>query len=689
MPRAGALAARLALEFEADAFPGGGEKLLSKSAREPGSRRLRPMADYGSSELGDVLGQLAERVEQMARVQDSNFAATQKQLTEMKMSLDKLEFENRMLRKRLGNFKGESLPDALRKQTSEVKDMPTLVKHLETIHKLMNSAEKGAPLEHAFFLSHYQAEAGDIAGVMDLQMKIRGYKCWYDQDATHITQEGMLQGIRSSAVFMLILTKGVFRRPWCLFEIRSAMHLGKPIQMLHEAETNRASYASLQEIIASAPEDMQILFQENESLPFRRKVYEQQALLDRLLLSWSDPLEELVSERLARCGAGASERADEAPSVLANGEMAKIVHGGRKTATLYIDLGTGQIAFKLLALSADGHLAYEDLLTISFNLVSGRPALGSPECKEVEKQIRDAVADGREYVMSHVLAGESLEERFTGVRCGATQWYRDLDERARVQKAEPALAWLRNVVLSALPQKTPYDFEELTGTEEASLEWISVKNAMQAEFASEPPMLSLSGGKGSVQTSCEGGGGHGADHLSARVPLGEGTQRLTESSDAPAAVDAWRARVKDAVAQPFEPMRNRIARSHPPGGRNKNKELRMICSSGFFYIAVAANVIGRKDPPKYLAYEADVRPRVMKLVNDPAAKAMDRANGVRFLKCLDYLLSDDPSHVKLLFAREWLVRKQPYRVTWSTGAFIQYLAERYYTITGEADDAHK
>ena len=115
----------------------------------------------------------------------------------------------------------------------------------------------------------------------------------------------------------------------------------------------------------------------------------------------------------------------------------------------------------------------------------------------------------------------------------------------------------------------------------------------------------------------------------------------------------------------------------------------MICSSGFFYIAVAANVIGRKDPPKYLAYEADVRPRVMKLVNDPAAKAMDRANGVRFLKCLDYLLSDDPSHVKLLFAREWLVRTQPYRVTWSTGAFIQYLAERYYTITGETDDAHK
>ena len=156
-----------------------------------------------------------------------------------------------------------------------------------------------------------------------------------------------------------------------------------------------------------------------------------------------------------------------------------------------------------------------------------------------------------------------------------------------------------------------------------------------------------------------------------------------------AAVDAWRARVKDAIAEPFEPMRNQLARSFPPGGRNKHKELRLICSSGFFYIAVAANVVGRKDPPTYLQYDSHVRPRVHRLIHDKTAKPMDRANGVRFLKCLDYLLSDDPSHVKLLFAREWLVRKQPYRVTWSTGAFIQYLAERYYTITGEADDAHK
>ena len=369
---------------------------VAKAERPAGGA---PMAEMNGAS-GDVHGMLLEltwRMEDMGKKQDANFAAQQKQMTEMQKSLEKLEFENRMLRAKLGSFKeGETFPERLRRSTSETKPavpLPTLESQLTKIRQLLDKAPEKVELEHAFFLSHYQAEAADIAGILDLQMKIRGYKCWYDQDATHITQTGMLEGIRSSAVFMLILTKGVFQRPWCLFEVRSAMHLRKPIQLLHEAETSRACFATLQEIIASAPEDMKVLFSEHESLPFRRKVYEQQALLDRLLLSWSEPLEELAKERLHAVGSAAgSDRADAAPSVLASREMAKIVHGGRKTATLFIDLGTGQIAFKLLALAGDGHLAYTDLLTISFNIVTGRPAYGSPECDVVEREIEEAIA---------------------------------------------------------------------------------------------------------------------------------------------------------------------------------------------------------------------------------------------------------------------------------------------------------
>lgn len=667
----------------------------SQSARDPPTGTMPPPI-LGQEHLTDALLHLTHRIEQMQRTQDANFLASQAQMQRMQQSLTTLEFENAMLRKRLGGSRGADLVEGdfavkLRSscQTAAISDgpaLPTLAAHLAKIHTLLDAAPGAVDPAHAFFLSHYQAEAADVAGIYDLQMKIRGYKCWYDQDATHITESGMLEGIRSSAVFLLILTRGVFSRPWCLFEIRSAVHLRKPIQLLHEADASRACYADLQQIIDSAPGDLKDLFREHESLPFRRKVYEQQALLDRLLLNWAEPLEALdatlAAERPGSSAAGGGcARADEAPSVLADADMAKIVYGGGGTSQLFVDLGTGQMAFKLLGLDGDGALVYADLLTVGTNLRDVKGA-GTPERAEVEKLIRGAADDVVAHVEASLGTGEAFEDRFAGVRCGATQWYRDLGA-ADLVEAEPLLAWLRNALLAGLPPRTKYEFEALSGTEEASLEWISVKNAMRAEFADAAPHASLSGGKGSVQTSMEGGGGHGAHHLSARVTLKEGTQRIEEGGGSTAAVDAWRARVKDQIAAPFGPLRHQLARHFPPRSRRPQNPLRLICSSGFFYLAVAADVIGRKDPPRYLTYDSDVRPRVLKLCNDPDAKPMDRANGVRFLKCLDFLTSDDPAHVELLFAREWLVRKKPYRVTWSTGAFIQYLAERYYTITGE------
>ena len=65
------------------------------------------------------------------------------------------------------------------------------------------------------------------------------------------------------------------------------------------------------------------------------------------------------------------------------------------------------------------------------------------------------------------------------------------------------------------------------------------------------------------------------------------------------------------------------------------------------------------------------------MIADTAAGAQDRANAVRFLECFEFLISSEPAHVEVLFAREWTVRGKPYRVTWSTGAFIQQLNELY------------
>ena len=105
---------------------------------------------------------------------------------------------------------------------SKPREVPSAQTHHETIAQLLKSSPETLKLDlQRFFLSHFQpwSEASDICAVIDLQMKIRGYSCWYDQGRIHITQLGMLEGIRTSAVFMLILTKGVFERAWCVFEV--------------------------------------------------------------------------------------------------------------------------------------------------------------------------------------------------------------------------------------------------------------------------------------------------------------------------------------------------------------------------------------------------------------------------------------------------------------------------------------
>ena len=106
---------------------------------------------------------------------------------------------------------------------------------------------------------------------------------------------------------------------------------------------------------------------------------------------------------------------------------------------------------------------------------------------------------------------------------------------------------------SVLPASAKWNFEVLSGQEEASLEWISVKHAMAIEFSEEPPIAALAGGKGSVQTSMDGAGGHGAHHLSARVALKEGIA-LVETDE----IEGWRTACTASITQPFGPLREQL-----------------------------------------------------------------------------------------------------------------------------------
>ena len=48
-------------------------------------------------------------------------------------------------------------------------------------------------LEQHFFLSHYQATAGDQVDGLHMELSRRGFSCWYDNRMTNLTKQGNVQ----------------------------------------------------------------------------------------------------------------------------------------------------------------------------------------------------------------------------------------------------------------------------------------------------------------------------------------------------------------------------------------------------------------------------------------------------------------------------------------------------------------
>ena len=63
-----------------------------------------------------------------------------------------------------------------------------------------------------------------------------GFDCWLDQNAATITKESMKLGVASSQVFLIFLSEGVLTRPFCLFEIETALEMKKPLMLMHETD---------------------------------------------------------------------------------------------------------------------------------------------------------------------------------------------------------------------------------------------------------------------------------------------------------------------------------------------------------------------------------------------------------------------------------------------------------------------
>eukprot|EP01045_Picozoa_sp_COSAG04_P000845 COSAG04_NODE_24_length_37684_cov_50.391060_11_plen_2361_part_00 len=88
---------------------------------------------------------------------------------------------------------------------------------------------------HAF-LSHAQADASGTASTLHFAFQRLGVNTWLDMYQKDVTLDGMLAGVRASAVFILVLSKRVLAQWFCHQEIQAAIKLKKPIIIVLEED---------------------------------------------------------------------------------------------------------------------------------------------------------------------------------------------------------------------------------------------------------------------------------------------------------------------------------------------------------------------------------------------------------------------------------------------------------------------
>jgi hypothetical protein len=95
---------------------------------------------------------------------------------------------------------------------------------------------RGSLAHWHFFLSHMQTEATDLVRTLSLMMKDHGCRAWVDMEADDLTLPGMRAGVCASDALLLVLTRGVLFRPYCVAEIFEAIVAEKPIVLVSEVD---------------------------------------------------------------------------------------------------------------------------------------------------------------------------------------------------------------------------------------------------------------------------------------------------------------------------------------------------------------------------------------------------------------------------------------------------------------------
>jgi len=86
------------------------------------------------------------------------------------------------------------------------------------------------------FLSHVQKDSADACRNISDALQKKGISSWLDKSADKPDKRGMIDGIVNARIFILVITKDYFNRPYCVFEWCIAAIAEKPMITIAESD---------------------------------------------------------------------------------------------------------------------------------------------------------------------------------------------------------------------------------------------------------------------------------------------------------------------------------------------------------------------------------------------------------------------------------------------------------------------
>jgi hypothetical protein len=151
--------------------------------------------------------------------------------------------------------------------------MPQSASKVEDIVAALDMEDKAvAPgdLKYDFFMSHKQSNGQDAVMTLRIYLSERcpGATFWLDTEQNP-TAEGMRDGVKHCANFVLFCTEGATDSHWIQMEIRWALQYCKNIIIVTETD-ERHGRPDMETLIGNAPEDLKQVFSHNVAIPWYR-----------------------------------------------------------------------------------------------------------------------------------------------------------------------------------------------------------------------------------------------------------------------------------------------------------------------------------------------------------------------------------------------------------------------------------